>query len=128
MLEDQAFPLGIATGAAIAVDISVMDALLTPDDGVPPWVYVLDESYDFANSESDLAADEFPGYMPVAIESLLPELWPGLQSGLSLMELWAAWGFDEEHPVWTDALGGGDEGVLGALLKGTRESMTARVR
>lgn len=104
MLEDHAFPLGVATGAAIAVDISVMDALLMPVEGVPPWVYVLDESYNFADSESDLAADEFPGYMPVAIDSLLPDLWPGLQSGLSLMELWATWTYDEEHPVWTDAL------------------------
>ena len=105
MLEDQAFPLGVATGAAIAVDISVMDALLTPVEGVPPWVYVLDENYDFANSESDLAADEFPGYMHVAIDSLLPDLWPGLQSGLSLMELWATWSYDEDQQVWTDALG-----------------------
>lgn len=118
MLGDQAFPLGVQSGVALAVDITVMDALLTPVDGVPPWVYVLDESYDFANSESDLAADEFPGYMPVAIESLLPELWPGLQSGLSLMELWATWEFDGERPVWVDAFGGGDEGFLGALLEG----------
>jgi hypothetical protein len=120
MLEDQAFPLGVQSGVALAVDITVMDALLTPTAGAQPWVYVLDESYDFANSETDLAADEFPGYMPVAIESLLPELWPGLQSGLSLMELWATWEFDEEHPVWTDALGvGGDEGLIDALLEGT---------
>jgi len=106
MLEDQAFPLGVQSGVAIAVDSSVMNALLTPVEGVPPWVYVLDEVYDFANSESDLAADEFPGYMPVAIESLLPELWPGLQAGLSLMELWATWDLDGESAVWVDALGG----------------------
>ena len=105
MLEDRAFPLGVAAGAAIAVDVSVMDALLTPVDGVPPWVYVVDEHYDFANGESDLAAGDFPGYMPVAIDSLLLDLWPGLQSGLSLMELWATWTCDEERPVWTDALG-----------------------
>lgn len=105
MLEDQAFPLGVTTGAAIAVDVSVVNALLTPVEGVPPWVYVLDESYEFANSESDLAADDFPGYMPVAIDSLMPNIWPGLQSGLSLMELWTTWTCDEENPVWTDALG-----------------------
>jgi hypothetical protein len=119
MLEDQAFPLGVQSGVALAVDITVMDALLTPVDGVPPWVYVLDESYDFDNSISDLAADEFPGYMPVAIDSLLPNLWPGLQSGLSLMELWATWEFDEQRPVWVDALGGGDESFLDAWLEGT---------
>ena len=105
MLEDQAFPLGVENGVAIAVDSEVMDALLQPSAGVPPWVYVLDESHDFSQLEGELAAEDFPGYMPVAIESLLPDLWPGLQSGLSLMELWATCSFDEEHPVWTDALG-----------------------
>jgi hypothetical protein len=57
--------------------------------------------------------------MPVAIDSLLPNLWPGLQSGLSLMELWATWEFDEQRPVWVDALGGGDESFLDAWLEGT---------
>jgi hypothetical protein len=104
MLEDQAFPLGVESGVAIAVDSTVMDALFNPIAGVPPWVYVVDESYDFSQSESDLATGDFLGYMPVAIEALLPELWPGLQSGLSLMELWATCSFDEEHPVWTEAL------------------------
>ena len=119
MLEDQAFPLGVQSGVAVAVDSTVMDALLTPAAGVPPWVYVLDESYDLSNSESAFAAGDFPGYMPVAISSLLPDLWPGLQSGLSLMELWATWEYDEEHLVWTDALGGEDSSVLDALLEGT---------
>lgn len=110
---DQAFPLGVDSGAAgIAVDSTVMDALLEPAAGVPPWVYVFDDTQhafngtqEFSISESDLAADDFPGYMPVAIDSLIPDLWPALQSGLSLGELWATWTYDEEHPVWTDALG-----------------------
>ena len=90
---------------ALAVDSSVLDALLEPTAGVLPWVYVFDEGYDYPNGQNELPADEFPGYMPVAIDSLLTDLWPGLQSGLSLMELWATWTYDEEHPVWTDALG-----------------------
>ena len=105
MLEDQAFPLGVEDSVAIAVDSTVMDALLTPAAGVPPWVYVLDISYDLPQSEDDFGALDFPGYMPVAIESLLPDLWTELQSGLLLMDVWATWGYDEENPVWTNALG-----------------------
>jgi hypothetical protein len=105
MQEDQTFPPGCNSGVALAVDSAVLDSLLDPTPGVPPWVYVFGESHDFfLQDESDLDPDDFLGYMPVAVESLLPYLWPDLQSGLSLMELWATWTVDEEHPVWTDAL------------------------
>jgi hypothetical protein len=105
MQEDRTFPSGYDSGVALAVDSAVMDALLDPTPGIPPWVYVFSESHEFLQDESDLAPDDFLGYMPVAVESLLPDLWPGLQSSLSLIDLWATWTMDEEHPVWTDALG-----------------------
>lgn len=105
MKEDQIFSPGVDNGVALAVDSSVLDALFEPASGVPPWVYVFDENHSFPPGQGDVSADKFPGYMPVAIDSLLTDLWPGLQSGLSLMELWATWTCDEEHLVWTDALG-----------------------
>lgn len=106
MLADQAYPLSYDTGVALAVDSAVLDALLDPTPGVPPWIYVFDETHDFSSQDQeDLTVYDYLGYMPVAIESLLPQLWPDLQSGLSLMELWATWSYDEDHPVWTDSLG-----------------------
>lgn len=108
MLEDQAYPLSYDTGVGLAVDSAVIDALLDPVPGVPPWIYVFDETHDFSSqNQEDHTVHDYLGYMPVAIESLLPELWPDLQSGLSLLELWATWSYDEEHAVWTDSLGFG---------------------
>lgn len=105
MLSDRAYPLSYDTGVGLAVDSAVLCALLDPVPGVPPWIYVFDETHDFSQSQDDLTVDDYLGYMPVAIESLLPYLWPDLQSDLSLFELWAAWSWEEERGVWTDSLG-----------------------
>ena len=97
---------GVDNGVGLAVDTEVLDAMLDPQPGVPPWVYIFDQSFDFSQIQEKVDNDDYPGFFRIAVDSLVPDLYPTLVgAGMSLEELWPAPRPDDPHPVWTNAFG-----------------------
>ena len=50
-----------------------------------PWVYALDMRFDHS---SEIEEGEYPGYFRVAVDSVIPELYPMLSAGMTPPEIW----------------------------------------
>lgn len=81
----------------LAVESDAMDSLLNPVPDQEPWVYAVDVSFDFEHLD-DVAVGEYPGFFPVAISALAPELYPMLAVQMSPRELWPM-----AKPIWKSA-------------------------
>lgn len=91
-------PPGLDIGMCLAVENDAMDSLLNPVPGQEPWVYAIDTSFDFEHSQ-DIPVGEYPGFFPVAISSLVPELYPMLAGPqMDPRELWPF-----AKPIWKSA-------------------------
>ena len=102
------FGSGVDIGVALVIDEDVLDCLLDPQPDVPPWVYCLDQSFDPSQVEGKLANDEYPGFVRIAIDLLVPDMWPMLVgANMSLRDVWLACEMNDPHPMWVDAFENG---------------------
>lgn len=58
---------GLDVGLCLAFDIDVMNSLLEPTQGVEPWVWVVDESFDFETLDG-IPEGAYSGHFPVTID------------------------------------------------------------
>lgn len=92
---------GLDHGLCLAVDDVAMNSLLTRQEGLEPWVWLIDEHFDFSQTDTN-DDEEYFGHFPVAITSLIPDLFPLVAaSAMPLRNVWACCAFDDAHPVWT---------------------------
>lgn len=83
----------------LAVETDAMDSLLDPVPGQEPWVYAIDTSFDFEHPD-DENMDGYPGFFKVAIEALVPELYPFIAGAqMDPRELW-----QPRKPIWKHAI------------------------
>lgn len=83
-------PSGLDIDVCLVVDLAAIDSMGTET----PWVYALDMSFDHETRVQD---GEYPGYFRVAVESIIPELYPSL-SAMTPPELWPS-----DNRIWTSA-------------------------
>jgi len=88
--ESEGVPPGLDTGMCLVVDSAAMDSMATDT----PWVYALDLSFDH---ESQVPDGEYPGYFRVAVDSIIPELYPML-TAMTPPELWPS-----DNKIWKSA-------------------------
>ena len=75
----------------LVVDAAAMTSMETDQ----PWVYAVDLYFDHTIKAS---SGEYPGYFRVAIDSILPELYPMLIMAKTPQQLWPA-----DNRVWVSA-------------------------
>lgn len=75
----------------LVVDSAVIDSIITNK----PWIYIADLSFDH---KSQLADGEYPGYLRVAVESIITELYPML-TAMRPSELWPL-----DNRIWESAV------------------------
>ena len=83
-------PAGLETGMCLVVDSAVMDSMATEK----PGVYALDLAFDHGTQVAD---GEYPGYFRVAIDSVIPELYPMLTT-MTPQALWPSY-----NKIWESA-------------------------
>lgn len=89
-------PPGADAGFCLAVDHEAMESLLHPKSSEEPWVWAVDTAYDFEGTQ---AGDGYPGYIKVAITSVVTEFYPLIAgSSMSRAELWSF-----AKPIWKHA-------------------------
>lgn len=64
-------PPGLDRGMCLVVDKVAMDSMASDE----PWVFALEASFDHRSQVPD---GEYPGYFRVAIDSIMPGLYPML--------------------------------------------------
>lgn len=83
-------PPGLDTGMCLVVVSAVIDSRGSEQ----PWVYALDLSFDH---ETQVPDGEYPGFFRVAIDSVIPELYPMLIA-MTPRELWPS-----DNKIWESA-------------------------
>lgn len=68
-------------GLCLLVDTAAVESM----NSDLPWVYALDMNFDHS---SEVEQGEYPGYFRVAVDSVIPELYPML-TAMPPAELWA---------------------------------------
>lgn len=99
-------PKGLDTTPIILVadEISISSLLHPTSDEVKPWIWAVDLSHDWVIGDvprmpvavTTRTTDMYPGYFRVALEAVIPELWPLLKgTWISGLELWGG-----DNSVW----------------------------
>ncbi|KAG9669215.1 hypothetical protein KCU99_g7523, partial [Aureobasidium melanogenum] len=93
-------PEGLDTPIILVADEISITSLLHPTPDVKPWIWALDLSHDWVIGDVPSVAvtptDVYPGYFRVALEAVIPELWPLLKgTEISGLELWGG-----DDSVW----------------------------
>ncbi|KAG9563621.1 hypothetical protein KCU71_g6667, partial [Aureobasidium melanogenum] len=93
-------PEGLDTPIILVADEFSITSLLHPTSNVKPWIWAVDLSHDWVIGDVPPVAvtptDIYPGYFRVALEAVIPELWPLLKgTGISGLELWGG-----DDSVW----------------------------
>lgn len=83
-------PPGLDVGVCLVADKAAIESM--PSE--KPWVYALDMSFDHSE---DFPDGTYPGYFRVAVESIIPDLYPMLPA-MTLRELWSP-----EITIWETA-------------------------
>ena len=81
---------GLDTGVCLVADKDAVESM----ESELPWVYALDMSFDHSTTVPD---GEYPGYFRVAIDSIIPELYPML-TAMTPQEFWSP-----ENKIWESA-------------------------
>ncbi|KAG9516552.1 hypothetical protein KCV07_g6719, partial [Aureobasidium melanogenum] len=86
-------PEGLDTPIILVADEFSITSLLHPTSDVKPWIWAVDLSHDWVIGDVPPVAvtptDIYPGYFRVALEAVIPELWPLLKgTRISGLELW----------------------------------------
>ncbi|RAK95646.1 uncharacterized protein BO80DRAFT_429737 [Aspergillus ibericus CBS 121593] len=92
--ENEGVPPGLYVGWCVVVDKAAMESLLNPVEGEEPWVIAMDLSFDHT---SEVPEGEYPGYIRVAVDSVIPEFYPFVTI-MTPPELWAS-----ANPIWKSA-------------------------
>lgn len=72
---------GLDTGLCLLADTAAVESM----NSDLPWVYALDMRFDHSSEVED---GEYPGYFRVAVDSVIPELYPMLLAGMTPPEMW----------------------------------------
>lgn len=85
-------PEGLDTPIILVADKTSITSLLHPTSDVKPWIWAVDLSHDWVIGDVPPVAvtpmDIYPGYFRVALEAVIPELWPLLKgTGILGLEL-----------------------------------------
>ena len=93
-------PAGLDTPIALVADKASIASLLCPAPHVKPWIWAVDLNRPWGIGHVPPVAvvptDVYPGYLRVALEALIPGLWPLLMgTGISVPELW-----DPDGSIW----------------------------
>ncbi|KAJ5648149.1 hypothetical protein N7490_004521 [Penicillium lividum] len=89
-LETDGVPPGLETDMCLVVDSNVMDSIANDK----PWIYALDLSFDH---QSEVEEGDYTGYFRVAVDSVIPELYPML-AAMTPPELWPS-----NNRIWESA-------------------------
>lgn len=90
-------PPGQNLHIALMVDEAVMASLLDPQPGVTPWIMAVNVYYDFENPLP--RDDNYPGFFKVAVESVIPDLWPLMVMDVPPPEVWS-WGLNFDNEIF----------------------------
>ncbi|KAJ5278948.1 hypothetical protein N7478_004320 [Penicillium angulare] len=85
--DNEGVPPGLDTGICLVVDRVAMESMANNK----PWVYALDLSFDH---RIRVPNGEYSGYFRVAVDSILPELYPML-TAMSPQQLWPS-----DNRIW----------------------------
>lgn len=85
---------GIAPGLDIDLCLVADKAAIESMDSELPWVYALDMYFDHSQ---EVEEGEYPGYFRVAVDSVIPELYPML-TAMRPVEMWSP-----EDKIWESA-------------------------
>lgn len=91
-LESEGVAPGLDMGLCLVADTAAVESM----NGDLPWVYALDMRFDHS---SEVEGGEYLGYFRVAVDSVIPELYPMLSVGMTPREMW----FPGDK-VWTSAI------------------------
>jgi hypothetical protein len=92
--------VGLDTPIILVADKTSTTSLLHPTPHVKPWIWAVDLNHDWVIGHVPPTAvaptHTYPGFFRVALEAVIPELWPLLMgTGISGLELW-----DPDGSVW----------------------------